>query len=340
MTTNSLTLLMKVARHRFIGSLTGHRPFILSHLITGECNFYCKPCLWKHNEMPVLSIEEIRSLYSQARECGFVANYLWGGEPLMRTDVGEIVRSSKENGFITLINTNVWYLPEKIEAIHPYVDGFIISLDHPRAEGHDAIRGVKGAYDRVLESIRLIRREYPSIKIFVNSLAMKSNREEIREILEIWKNLGIWGYVNFIETDLRESGGMKNRKANIDVDEHTRRELARFMISAKEGGYPVLNTKKYYRTFLDGKKKYRCHFPKMFLEVYADGSVLDCVRVDQPVGNVKDAPLRELLAHPRIRGMIADGETWCNVHNNADRIDSSLTWELHPEAVANLLRFL
>ncbi len=187
---------------------------------------------------------------------------------------------------------------------------------------------------------RSIRSEYPALRIFVNSLALRDNYEEIRDILEIWKDLDVWGYINFIETDLRESEGFKNRKSTIGIDEASRRELAEYLIDAKKKGYPLLNTEKYFRSFLAGKRQYRCHFPKMFLEVYPDGSVIDCVNIDRPIGNVKDMSLKEILRHPRIKGMMADGEKWCNEHNNADRIDSSLTWELHPPALYNLLKFL
>lgn len=322
------------------GRVLGYKPFFLSHLVTARCNFFCGGCLWKDNSADSMSLEEIRVLYTQAKACGFIANYIWGGEPLLRKDIAEILRCSKEHGFLTLLNTNAWFLKDRLPGLAPNLDVLIISLDHSTAAGHDGIRGLKGSYDRILEVIPLIKSRYPGIRLIVNSIVLKENHDDIDNILELWKRLGVWGYMNFIEVDLLTSEGLGDQNAEVDVSERGRCELARRLIDRKRDGYPILNTYDYFNTFVAGKKPYRCHFPKIFLEVYPDGSVLDCVRVDKPVGNVRQTPLEQILKRPRIQGMIDDGERWCHVHNNADRIDTSNTWELRPQSVATGLRFM
>ncbi len=151
--------------------------------------------------------------------------------------------------------------------------------------------------------------------------------------------MGVRGYANFIEPDLIRSNGMGDRVAHMDVEPGRRAGIARFLLERKRAGDPLLNTRRYFHAFTAGKPPYRCHFPKIFLEIYPDGSVLDCVRVDRPIGNVAEQPLREILQHPRIQGMIRDGERWCCVHNNADRVDTSNLWDLRPESLASLLAF-
>lgn len=338
--TANLRLLTQVAYRRLTGWFVGYKPFIMSHLVTGHCNFTCKSCLWKDNESADLTLPEMENLYRQAKKEGFVATYIWGGEPLIRKDIAAILRTAREQGMITFMNTNAWYIEQKITEIHHYLDAVIVSLDHPEKKGHDAIRGVKGAYDRVIAAVKMLRKEYPRIRVFINTLALEDNEKDILEILDIWRELGVHGYVNFIETDLLEAGGFRDRKKEIDVREARRRQIAESLIAAKRRGAPLLNTMEYFEKFREGKKSYSCHFPKMFLEIYPDGSVVDCVNVDRPVANVRTTPLREVLKHPRIQGMVADGEKWCHVHNNADRIDASLSWDFDIEAVGNLLRFL
>jgi MoaA/NifB/PqqE/SkfB family radical SAM enzyme len=337
---NTLRVITQLSRNLLKGRISGYKPFFLSHLITSKCNFKCEQCLWNESSAPDLTIGEIRSLYDQARACGFVANYLWGGEPLIRKDIDEIVRYSKEKGMINFINTNAWFLKEKIPSIAPYVDVIIISLNGSTAELHDKTCGVKGSFDRILEAINILNTQYPKIPIIINTLILKHNFHDIDNIIDLWKKMGVSGYVNFIEMDLLKSSGMGSQNVDFDASEATRRELAKMLISRKKGKAPILNTYNYFNTFVEGKKPYRCHFPKIFLEVYADGSVLDCVNVDKPIGNVKGQPLQSILQHPRIQGMIDDGEKWCCVHNNADRIDASNTWELHRESITTGLRFL
>ncbi len=322
------------------GRLQGYKPFFLSHLITSECNFSCPECYWKDTFTTSLSTNDIRSLYSQAKKYGFVGNYIWGGEPLIRKDIVDILAASKENGMANFVNTNGWFLLKKLHDIAPMVDVFILSIDHSKAEGHDKIRGAKGSFDRLMEAIDTLKTRYPRIRFFINTLVMKENEDDIENILNLWKRLGIAGYMNFIEVDLFKPLGKNDQNKELDVAENTRRDISKFLLLKKKEGYPILNTDAYFRSFLEGKSSYCCHFPKIFLEIMPDGSVLDCVREDQPIGNVMDTPLKTILEHPRIAGMIDDGEKWCHIHNNADRIDASNTWELHPESLTTGMRFL
>jgi MoaA/NifB/PqqE/SkfB family radical SAM enzyme len=316
------------------------RPFILSHLVTSRCNFLCAQCLWKDNQGPELGLGEIRALYRQAHKCGFIANYLWGGEPLIRPDIGEILRASRASGLLTLVNTNAWFLGQKLDEVASQVDAFIVSLDHPRAEVHDAMRGVPGSHARVLAALDLLRSRYPGVKVAVNTLVLRRNVRELGEMLALWKARGLHGYMNFIERDLLRSGMHdEGRNADLDLLPAERRTAAAFLLGRQVAGDPLLNTAAYYTGFAAGKRGYVCHFPKIFLEVYADGSVVDCTDLDHPVGNVRRERLGEILERPRIRGMIRDGERWCCVHNNADRIDTSRLWELRPDAVLSLVRF-
>lgn len=322
------------------GRVFGRKPFFLSHLVTARCNFDCHGCLWKDNKAESLRLDEIRSLYRQAKMCGFVGNYIWGGEPLIRKDIAEIVSSSKAAGMVTMINTNGWFVQEKLGDLATNLDVLLISLDHSTAAGHDAVRRMAGSYDRVIDAIDLAKTNFSKLRLVVNTVVLKHNADDIDALLLLWKRLKVSGYVNFIEVDLSRSTGMGDQNEDVDISETERRELSRMLLARKAEGFPILNTNDYFQKFVHGKQAYRCHFPKMFLEVYPDGSVLDCVRVDQPIGNVRRSSLKRILSHPRIQGMIDDGERWCHVHNNADRIDVSNTWELHRESVSTGFRFM
>ena len=173
----------------------------------------------------------------------------------------------------------------------------------------------------------------------INSLILHENQSELPEIIELWKRLGVWGYLNFIEQDLSNSLGMKNRKARYDVIEERRRELAQNLLRLKQAGAPILNPERYFELAGD-EFQYKCHFPKMVLEVYSDGMVLDCVQVDKPLGNIRDTPLEELLKHPRIQGMMEDGEERCCVHRSVDRVGLSYAWEHNAGMVLPSLKML
>lgn len=324
----------KVGKAKITGN---YKPFFLSHLITSKCNFTCNNCLW-NEKLEDLSTGEIIDLYRQAKENDFVGNYIWGGEPLIRKDVKEIVQASQENGFLTLINTNGWFLEEKIDQIKPYVDGFIVSLDGSKADTHDKLKGINGAYDRAIKGIKAVKKA--GIPVIVNGLVLKENKKELDDLLRLWEKIGVAGYVNFIEQGLLTSEGLEDSVAVTDVSEEERKKIASKLLQHQQTGGPIINTTNYFKQFIDGKKGYKCHFPKMFLEIYSNGDIVDCININNPLGNVKEESLEKLLRHPRIKGMIKDGEQWCYVHNNADRIDTSNFWNINLEILKSFKKVI
>lgn len=332
----ALLKLGKLAYRAVKGKITDdYKPFFLSHLITSTCNFSCPGCLW-NNPSGDLSTDEIRDLYQQAGRNGFLGNYIWGGEPLIRRDVTEIVQASSEQGFLTVVNTNGWFLEKKIDQLSPYVDVFVVSLDGAREETHDRLRK-KGSYQRIVEGIKAVKRS--GVPIIVNSIVLRDNKDEIDEMMQLWDKLGVVGYMNFMERGLLTSEGFEESKTAQDISEEERRDLAADLLLYKQIGAPLLNTEDYFKRFLNGKKPYACHFPKIFIEIYANGDVIDCLRVDKPLGNVREKLLEDILKHPGIKEMIRDGERCC-VHNNADRIDTSNAWNLNPEILRTLVQII
>lgn len=90
-----------VIKSRFIT----HRPFFISHLITSRCFAKCPTCLWRGKAPEENDTTKIIDFYRQAKQLGFVSTTIWGGEPLLRDDLFEILRECKKMGFITGIIT-------------------------------------------------------------------------------------------------------------------------------------------------------------------------------------------------------------------------------------------
>lgn len=127
-----LRALAAITRTRFIT----HRPFLLSHLVTSRCNCNCPICLWRGYSGDELSTEQALSIYEDARQHGFAALVFWGGEPLLREDIVQMVQAAHEMGFVTLLITNGYRLPELAQDISLSLDALIVSIDFP-FEKHD-----------------------------------------------------------------------------------------------------------------------------------------------------------------------------------------------------------
>ena len=88
----NLAMAAKTAKER------GGKPFIFHFLTTLKCNCDCEICLWKNNtKKDELNLEEIKQIYSEAKEAGFLVTILWGGEPLIRKDITEIIKFVKKS---------------------------------------------------------------------------------------------------------------------------------------------------------------------------------------------------------------------------------------------------
>jgi MoaA/NifB/PqqE/SkfB family radical SAM enzyme len=138
------------------------------------------------------------------------------------------------------------------------------------------------------------------------------------------------------------SSGLKINITDIseqDVSKIEKQRIAQQLLNYKIAGAHLLNTQDYFKQFIH-RKNYQCHFPKMFLEIYSNGNLLDCGQVDKPIGNIKTETLERLLQHPRIEGMIKQGEELCCAHSNADRIDLSNLWRLNPEMLMTFMNLV
>ncbi len=127
------------------------RPFSASFAITNKCNLKCAYCDLPNIKAPELSIEQMDVLFKKLRKLGILRLGIFGGEPMVRKDIGEILQLAKRHGFFISLNSNMLLYDRVKEVLGP-VDYFFVSLDGT-PEKHIANRG-KQNYETILESIR------------------------------------------------------------------------------------------------------------------------------------------------------------------------------------------
>ena len=125
--------------------------------------------------------ERILTLIDELVASGTYRLGIFGGEPLVRNDIYEIVAYAKKRGLVVHLYTNGNLVRDKIDAIK-ILDGLFISLDGPE-EIHDQLRG-KGNYRRVIEAVETARRYVPVYLITVLSKQNKGHIEYVSQIAE------------------------------------------------------------------------------------------------------------------------------------------------------------
>ena len=325
---------------RFIRTLLASRlgrrgPFFLSHLITGHCNCRCPTCIWRDNEADELETSAIERLYRDTKGAGFVLNAIWGGEPLLRQDLGRLCHSSRENGMITTVITNGLLLPDRAQEIAKEVHCIIVSLDYPESTGHDSFRGMPGLFARAVEGIEILKRmDWPE-KIVINCLLHRGNENMMGQMADLARSLGVSLWVCPAREGILKETGETNRETLASRE--SEQQAARELLSLKKRGYPMNNSRTYLQRYLLNMTPYVCRVPLVYVTVTPEGNVTNCFNHDRPYGNVRASPFDEIMKRweRREAANITEGCWKCN---NPDVVDTSYIWELRPEPSWNLLK--
>jgi len=133
-------------------------PRTIIWIFTAKCNLRCPHCyasIFEGEEE--LGLEEKLLLIREAGESGVEHIGLSGGEPLIHPDLPIMLREISDYGMTVSLVTNATVLGRDVlDALARYDVYVYVSLDGPR-HVHEWIRG-RGTYDRVLETIYLLRR--------------------------------------------------------------------------------------------------------------------------------------------------------------------------------------
>src|SRR5215471_17672569 len=131
-------------------------PSMITLLLTNQCNLRCTQCgQWGENgafhdrdrawPRDLTTAQWQRFLDQMSNACPHV--YFFGGEPMLRTDLLQLVRYAAELGMIAGINTNGTFLRGRGQQIvDAGLDYILVSIDGPR-EVNNLIRiGTRDAF--------------------------------------------------------------------------------------------------------------------------------------------------------------------------------------------------
>jgi len=314
-----------------------NRPFFVSHLITTRCFARCATCLWRGESVEELNTSKIIDFYYQAKKLGFVSTTFWGGEPLLRQDIFEILQACQKSGMVTGLITNGYLLPKYHKLLAQHLDFLIVSVDIPNNE-HDQLRGVSGLFDNILCGLSQIRIENPRLKVFINSVISQLNFAYIEQLVRFVED-----HSTSITFESVNQGSIefprKEGKTFVDLrlSQEKEKEIFSTIRKLKKNHSPINNSNSYLKLFETGRVKYRCHAPQISIRVEPDGSVTNCQDRDHPIGNVYQEKLADILSSPRMKRLQKKAES-CSSCVDSGVIESSLFWDFNLEVIANSLR--
>lgn len=174
---------------RYADILWNKRPVLVNMEVIKSCNATCHFCkCWTLDAGPRL--RDYGPVISKLRPIVVSIN---GGEPLLRTDICDIIRQVKPHAIYTAIITNAGLLTrEKARAlIEAGLDQLTISLDY-LDERHDKVRGIPNLVKHISNLIPQIK-EDGFDNIVLNTIIMSSNLDCV---VDIAKKAHAWGVKN------------------------------------------------------------------------------------------------------------------------------------------------
>ena len=195
----------KGVAHELAQCVAECRPYRLLDMkvyLTRRCDLRCRMCgAWTdgHDGYEELSANEIKGVVTQAKALGLANLKLFGGEPMLRRDVEEIVEHAAQLGIRCSLTTNGTLLTEEraqalVEAGLAELD---LSLDASDPALHDEIRGCPGTWARAVRGLQWVvaHRETaraPGRRVFirVNAVVMRQNYRDMPRLVDMVSRLG------------------------------------------------------------------------------------------------------------------------------------------------------
>lgn len=151
-----------------------HRPLSLGWEVTTQCNAECTYCGFRDASQGELSTAEALRLINEMAGCGARMVSLSGGEPLVRSDLGELMAALQAHRIDVSLNTN-GFLVERRREIVTQAKRVKISIDGPEPI-HDAVRG-KGTWRRAVRAVELCQQW--GVQVVIPTVLSRTNLDHI-----------------------------------------------------------------------------------------------------------------------------------------------------------------
>jgi MoaA/NifB/PqqE/SkfB family radical SAM enzyme len=223
-------------------------------------------------------------MLDEAKRLNFVAYVAFGGEPLMRSDMIDILKRAHGLGFYTSLITNGTLLSEYAEEMAKVVDLTWVSLDYD-SKYHDKMRRHQGAFANALKGIDKLKQA--GGKIVINCVLSKLNTDAVTKMAKLSQKLEV--KLAFDPMEILPG----NEEYVLTKKQH--QQLFQEATELKENGYPIINSYEFIRH--PANAMYSCAQPNIFLWVSEDGKIEPfwCQKTNKTLGDLRKQSLNEIL---------------------------------------------
>lgn len=252
-------------------------PLSVMFSVTNRCTSKCLYCDIPLRNQRELTTDEGVRLIDEMAEAGVQKLSLWGGEPLLRDDIADLIDRGKSAGMVVNIDSNGYLIPAKLDEMK-HLDFIILSFDGEK-EYHDKNRE-RGAYDKFFKAVKIINGRIP---IWTLTVLTRYNIHSVDFIIQKAKE---YGFETMFQVPYHPAGIGSQKDLFAKPAEY--RRVFQHLIDLKSSNAPIISSTNYLRIVaqwpffsettsdasFDGSPK--CWAGKLFCNIDTNGDMYPC----------------------------------------------------------------
>lgn len=285
---------LRVIRYVFFRHILKKRiPLTAIFGVTYKCQCNCQHCSVGNYHRDGLSFElstdEIKNCIDEIASLGCLKINFFGGEPLLRDDIVDLVRHASKNNLYVFIDTNGLLLDKlKLKELKEAgLSCVLISLDSSSELKHDASRGKNGLYKKVVESLTYCKKE--KIPCVISTIATRDslNSGDLKKLIKLASDLK----VTAVRILLPMLSGKWDFKKELLLNEEEKNTL--FKEYLKPGFVYLESGFSYKRARFNKIKCSAAEKELIYISPYGDTQ--PCYTLPQSFGNIRERSFKLIL---------------------------------------------
>ena len=278
-----------MARLQFRAIQNKNLPNLMSFAINDECNAACAHCSFftgvDDKTRTPLNLEQSKKLIADAQELGVSIINFVGGEPTMRADLPELLRSVDKDLVTTVMFTNGSLLEKRAQELRDAgLDSVYVSIDAANPDAHDKHRKHPGLFAKATKGITAAKSAGLTVGISACLTPETFKDGEFERMAELAKKLGVHELIIF---DAMPTGRFKFKKDLIDNNEWVEELIVASQKYNADPTYPGILVWGYTTSF----RSVGCSCGTSYFYASPYGDIMSCDFNHAAFGNVLEQPL-------------------------------------------------
>lgn len=279
-----------VAFDRFLNAVIARNrvPHSVYYAATDECPFSCPQCSYGRRMPGRPDTSAALSVIAQIKALGTATLGLTGGEPLLRTDLPQLIAAAGKEMATVLFTTGFGLTEAKAAELKAAgLDCIMISLESDQESEHDSLRGRQGSFDSAMRAIEQSQSAGLFVGISVVATRDKINTGTLEAIYQLAESKSVHEMRILEPIATGNFAGCQCQQLTEPENQYLR-EFHRNKNRQKAGPSVCCFSQ------MESKELFGCGAGYHHLFIDAAGNVCPCDLTPLSMGNLKNKPLAQI----------------------------------------------